>query len=74
MKRDGPNVPNAIHGPSGPKYHLLEKDNKTADCLENPFTSHDMCEDNQERRVKARVQALLPAVENTLLKESGHVV
>jgi hypothetical protein len=48
MKRHRQKAPTAIHGPSGLKYHPLEKANKTADCLENQFTPHDLCDDNHE--------------------------
>jgi hypothetical protein len=65
MKRDGPKAPTAIHGLLGLKYHPLEKTNATADCLENQFTPNDLCDENHERRVEARVQALLESVENS---------
>jgi hypothetical protein len=32
--------------------------------LENLFTPHDLCDENHERRVEARVQALLEAEDN----------
>jgi hypothetical protein len=32
-------------------------------CLENQFAPHDLCEYNHERRVEARVQALLETVD-----------
>jgi hypothetical protein len=60
-KRDGPRVPIAIHGL---KFLPLEEASATADCLENQFTPHDVCNENHERRVEARVQALLKAVDN----------
>jgi hypothetical protein len=59
--RDGPRAPTAIHGLLGLKYHLVDKANAIADCLENQFTLHDLCEENHERQVEARVQALLEA-------------
>jgi hypothetical protein len=34
--------------------------------LENQFTHHDLCDENHERRVEARVQTLLEAVDNKL--------
>jgi hypothetical protein len=40
--------------------------NEIADCLENQFTPHDLCDGNHERRVEASVQALLEAVDNKL--------
>jgi hypothetical protein len=49
MKRDGPNAPTAIHGHLEITYHLNEKANATADCLENQFTSHNLCDENHER-------------------------
>jgi hypothetical protein len=55
---DGPRPPTAIHCLLGLKYHLVDKANTIADCLENQFTPHDLCEENHERRVEARVQAL----------------
>jgi hypothetical protein len=53
MKRDGPKVPTAIHGPFGLTFHPLEESNAIADCLENQLTPHDMCEENHKRRVEA---------------------
>jgi hypothetical protein len=64
LKRDGPRAPIAIHGSLGLKFYPSEKANAIADCLENLFTHHDLCDANHERRVKARVQALLEAVDN----------
>jgi hypothetical protein len=40
--RDGPKAPTAIHAPSGITFHLLEKTNAIADCLEKQFTPHDL--------------------------------
>jgi hypothetical protein len=62
--RDGPRAPTAIHGLLGLKYHPEDKANAIADCLENQFTLHDLCEENHEQRVEARVQALLEAAHN----------
>jgi hypothetical protein len=64
MKRDGQTSPTAIHCPSGLRYHLSEKANAIADCLENQFTPHDLCEDKHERLEKDRIQVLLEAVDN----------
>jgi hypothetical protein len=64
IKRDGPRTPTAIHGPSGLKFNLSEKANAIADCLENQFTHHDLCDENHEWRVEARVESLLEAVKN----------
>ncbi|PNF35683.1 hypothetical protein B7P43_G17443 [Cryptotermes secundus] len=63
LKRDGPRAPTAIHGSSGLKFHPSEKANEIADCLEIQFTPHDLCDENHEQRVEARVQALLEAVD-----------
>jgi hypothetical protein len=62
--RDGPRAPTTIHGPLGLKFHLQDKANDIADCLENQFTSNDLCDENHERWVEARVQALLEAEGN----------
>jgi hypothetical protein len=64
LKRDEPRAPTGIHGPSGLKFLPSEKANAIADCLENQFTPHDMCDENHERRVEARVLTLLDAVHN----------
>jgi hypothetical protein len=63
--RDGPRAPIAIHGLLGLNYHPVDKADAIADCLENQFTPHDLCEENHERQVEARVQALLEAVIRT---------
>jgi hypothetical protein len=65
--RDGPKAPTAIHGPLGIKYQLNEKVGVIADCLENQFTSHDLCDENNERQVETTVQALLASVSGTPL-------
>jgi hypothetical protein len=65
MKRDGPKATTAIHGLLGLKYHPLEKAKAIADCLENQFTPNDLGDENHERRVEARVQALLESVDNS---------
>jgi hypothetical protein len=51
------------------KYHPVDKDNAIADCLENQFTPHALCEETHERRVEARVQALLETADRDPLKE-----
>jgi hypothetical protein len=67
MKRDGPKTPTVVHGPSGITYHPTEKVNVIADCLENQFTSHDLCVENHARQVETTVQALLASVSGTPL-------
>jgi hypothetical protein len=63
LKKDGPKAPTAIHGPSVLKFHQSEKAN--ADWLEIQFTPYDLCDENHEWQVEARVQALLKAVDNS---------
>jgi hypothetical protein len=65
LKRDGPRAPTAIHGASGLKFHPFKKANAIADCLEIQVTPHDLCDENHERRVEARVDALLKAVDDS---------
>jgi hypothetical protein len=65
LKRDGPRAPTAIHGASGLKFHPSEKANAIADCLEIQFTPHHLCDKNHERKVEARVDALLVAVDDS---------
>jgi hypothetical protein len=64
LKRDGASAPTVIHLPSGVKFHPPEKANAIVDSLGNLFTHHDWCDKNHERRVAARVHALLEVVEN----------
>jgi hypothetical protein len=63
LKRDGPRAPTAIHGASGLKFLPSEKANAIADCLEIQFTAHELCDENHERRVEAKVQALPETVD-----------
>jgi hypothetical protein len=67
--RDGPRAPTAIHGLLGLKDHPEDKANANADCLANQFTPHDLCDENHELRVEAKVQALLEAVDSDPLNE-----
>jgi hypothetical protein len=67
MKRYGPKAPTTIHGPLGITYHPNARVNVIADCLENQFTSHDLCDENHERQVETTVQALLSSVDGTPL-------
>jgi hypothetical protein len=67
MKMDGPKAPAAVHGFLGITYHPNEKANVIADRLENQVTSHDLCEENLERQVMTRVQAVLTSVDDTPL-------
>jgi hypothetical protein len=63
--RDRPRAQTAIHGLFGLNYHPEDKPNSIADCLENQFTPHNLCEENHERQVEARVKVLLEAVDFT---------
>jgi hypothetical protein len=62
-KMDGTRAPTAIHDASDPKFHPPEKANTIADCLETQFTPYDLCDENHERRLEAKVQALLETVD-----------
>jgi hypothetical protein len=64
LTRDVTRPPTANHGPSGFIFHPSEKANAIADCMKNQFTHHVLCDENHERRVEARVQTLLKAVDN----------
>jgi hypothetical protein len=44
-----------------------EKVNVIAGCLENRFTSHDLCDENHERQVETNVEDLLASVGGTPL-------
>jgi hypothetical protein len=52
------------HIASGLKFLPPEKANAIADCLENQFAHHDLCDKNNEQQMEARVQALFKAVDN----------
>jgi hypothetical protein len=54
MKRDGPKAPTALHVHFGITYHPNEITNIILDFLENHFTSHDLFEENHERRVEIK--------------------
>jgi nitrate/nitrite-specific signal transduction histidine kinase len=68
IKMDGPKAPIPVQGSLGITYHPNEKANMTADCLENHFTSHDLCYKNHEWQVETWDQALLASVDNLLGK------
>jgi hypothetical protein len=50
-------------------YHPQIKIFYVADCLENQFTSHDLCDENHEQQVEPRVQALLTSVDDTPMEK-----
>jgi hypothetical protein len=64
LKRDGPRAPTTIHVASGLIFHQSEKANAIAESFEIQFTPHNLCDENHERRVEAKVQALLETVDN----------
>jgi hypothetical protein len=59
VKRDSPRAPTALHGSSDLKFLPIEKVNAIADCLENMFTRHDLCDEHNERWMGACDQAML---------------
>jgi hypothetical protein len=59
LNRDATNVPTAVHGYSGLNFLPYGKANAIADCLENRFTHHDLCDESHERRVENIVQDIL---------------
>jgi hypothetical protein len=63
MRMDRRKGPTAIHSP-GLNLFLLEKANEIANCPENQFTPHDLCDEDHERQVVARVQSLTEAVDD----------
>jgi hypothetical protein len=48
---------------------LRDKANAITNCLENPVTPHELCNENHERRVEARVQTLLEAEDKNIPKK-----
>jgi hypothetical protein len=67
MKRDVPNTTTVVHGPLGITSDPNERVNVIDDCLENQFTSHDLCDENYERQVETTVQVLLASVDGNSL-------
>jgi hypothetical protein len=59
LNRNAPKAPTAIHDYHGLKFLPYEKANAIADCLENRFTHHDLCEEHRQRRVEDLVQDVL---------------
>jgi hypothetical protein len=62
--RDAPRAQTVINGLLGPKFQPVDKANAFADCLKKQFIPHKLCDENHERQVEARVQALLEADDN----------
>jgi hypothetical protein len=69
MESDRPKAPTTIHGPLVLKFLQLEKANVTADCLENQFTPHNLCDENHEWQVEVQVRALLEAMDDNQPKK-----
>jgi hypothetical protein len=67
MKRGWTKAPTAVYGCLGITCQPNEKAYLIADWLKNQFTSHDLCDENHERRVETIVQALLASVDDTPL-------
>jgi hypothetical protein len=59
LNRDAPKSQNLVLGFPGLKFLPTEKVNAIADCLENRFTHHDLCNENHERRVETIAQIIL---------------
>jgi hypothetical protein len=59
LNRDAPKAPTAIHCYHSLKFLPYEEAKAIADCLENRFTHHDLCEEHHERWVEALVQDVL---------------
>jgi hypothetical protein len=59
LNRDAPKAPKVVHGFTGLKFFPTEKANAIANCLENRFTHHDLCDEYHERRVETIVQVML---------------
>jgi hypothetical protein len=68
IKRDGSKAP-IIPDLFVLKYQHLVKAIAIADCSENQFTLHDLCDENHKQRVEARVQALLETADDTHLEK-----
>jgi hypothetical protein len=64
LRREGPKAPTAIHGLSGLKFYAKDKANAIAGCLEKQFTPNELCEENHEERVEAKIQALHESVDD----------
>jgi hypothetical protein len=62
--RNGPRAPSVINSLLGPKFQPVDKANAIAGCLGNQFIPHKLCDENHERQVETRVEALLKAQNN----------
>jgi hypothetical protein len=65
LNRDGPYYMDyTLHGPSGLKLYSSQKAKTIADSSRIQLTPRNLCDENHERRMKARVQALLEALDD----------
>jgi hypothetical protein len=67
LNRDASRASTATHGYSGLKLLPKDKAKGIADCLENRFTQHDLCDEHHKRWVEATVQDLLETEESAPL-------
>jgi hypothetical protein len=51
MKMDAPKAITAVHEFLEITYHSNEKVKEVVSCFEKQFISHDLCDENRERRV-----------------------
>jgi hypothetical protein len=54
-KRGGPRASPAIHDLLGLTFYSIDEVNIIADCLENQFRAHDLCDCDHRRHVEAQV-------------------
>jgi hypothetical protein len=66
-KIDIPKASSAIHGPLGPIFYPINKANIIADCSENLFRVHDLCDCDHRQHVEAEVEALLAIIDEDIL-------
>jgi hypothetical protein len=65
-KRGGPKAPSVILGLLGTIFYPTNKDNIIADCLENLFKAHDLCDCDHRPHVEAEVEPLLATVDEDI--------
>jgi hypothetical protein len=65
-EKDGPKAQSAIRSPLGPICFPSHKANVTADCLENQFRVHDLCDCDHRQHVEVQVEALLATVDEDI--------
>jgi hypothetical protein len=63
LERGRPKASSAITGPLGPLFHPIHNANAIANCFENQFTAHNLCDCDHRQQVEATVQALLATVD-----------